>query len=1436
MLRDLRGRPPWLVRVDDGGMVFGAGLLIDPDVVVTCAHVVASTLGADPGMPERPTGTLALTLPHTKEQATGTVEVWVPVEPDGSGDVAVIRLDRSVEATPAPLTASARLADHRYAVQGFPRGRRDSAEATGRLGGVVGPHWVQMTADGTTGFAIDRGFSGAPVWDDDAGAVVGLVVARENDAALRVGHMIPIAEIARLWPGIAKWVGFRLDLDESFDSHWLMRAKGVDPYDSVDAWHFTGRKRALTELADWLNGPSTDRKVRVVTGSPGSGKSAVLARTVLLADRIGRRLVPPDALPSGIPLPAVGSIDVAVHARGRTVEDVVRLIAAAAGVDANDQIELAQQLHRRGQPFTVALDALDEAAADDAVRIAAMLKRLAADPGRHGFRVLVGTRLGARGAATGALLGRLGNAVVIDLDCTEPDPRTGLSYLEFADIERYVEQRLAGVGPPGIATAIATHADGNFLIAQVASRAALAAADNGDESWGDTLPTTLADAVDDYFDVRFGDDAGKVRDLLTPLAFAEHPGFTEGPLWVAAAEALNSVHRSRVDLAEVIASAGSYLVEQTTTDPPSYRLFHQALEETLRLQYAERFPGRNGQRLVYEALLGQVPRDPAGSLRWERAEDYLCLNMAVHASAASRLDDLVQDVGFLVVAAPERLMPHLSDVLTEPARQGKFVYEKAKYQFSGQGREQRAASLALVARKTGFPAIADQAEARFAVPWSARPIAWNPEGDEQVVTRLLDMNPALWMDPTGSPAALSAESGRVGLYRTHEYQLQLDGWWDENDDEDPMFFLRHAVEILDDGQETVVSVASRHAGPVLQKWSLVGGPRPLGELRLPDGQPTATNTDVDLVRTPDGRLLALARTDDLLYLVDVDSDLPRLLHTVHCRPNSGGFCGGATIGVQDGVVFVAWFEPDDPATVATDLPHDESADADDDDFDLPPKARPRVSLATLVDDRLIGCGPPLTVHEFNPCAVRFLSGPNGGLLLFSSSGSGSALSEVTPNGLTATRSVPGSMIMCATGSGFPSGRSVAAFGDILGYVWLWEVGETLAPLGSPRRSHEGGIETLAMGMDAAGRPVLLSHRSFSSMLLWNVDNEPPEPPEPPLPLGDFAPTVALLAEGDAVLAAAIGATGTPELLIVTDQALLVHTHHSFDRDTGEEMEDDDDLPYSGMFDDIAIAYSGETDMLVAALGIDEIRMWRLTQEQCLIVVDEPLPFTGEAIALEEDAAGVPHIALGGDEGTVAWWTVGERGLERLAHHPPPDFIVALEHEVRRLEFVASADGTLRMFGVRGRTATIWGLPGEDDPSPRGGPQLVTGDTIEGVDQVAVASAGHAPVVLAYHKAGQGQLILYTARRDRFEAISEPWPANLNIRPQLAVLVRPDGRILCAAADVSGTVTVWRHHPTGTTVRVASADLGSAAAKLCWTVSGALVVWCQAGVVRLTGGW
>ncbi|GLY07649.1 AAA family ATPase [Actinoplanes sp. NBRC 101535] len=142
-------------------------------------------------------------------------------------------------------------------------------------------------------------------------------------------------------------------------AHVLPAARGLRPTDDVDAWLFTGREHALRDLVRWLStgSPAT----MVVTGDPGSGKSAVLARLFVLADRRLRGQVPQVHRLAADTMPAAGAIREFVHARGKTARGLLAALADACAVErVASPGELLQAIRGR-EPIVVVVDGVDEA-------------------------------------------------------------------------------------------------------------------------------------------------------------------------------------------------------------------------------------------------------------------------------------------------------------------------------------------------------------------------------------------------------------------------------------------------------------------------------------------------------------------------------------------------------------------------------------------------------------------------------------------------------------------------------------------------------------------------------------------------------------------------------------------------------------------------------------------------------------------------------------------------------------------------------------------------------------------------------------------------------------------------------------------------------------------------------------------------------------------
>lgn len=251
----LAQRPPWLARLPaaDSDQVAGSGVLVDERHIVTCAHVVRQQAGQSPdvaGTGEPPAAEIAVEFPFVDGLLSRSARVvgWHPLANDLSGDAALLRLAEPVTVTPAPLACPSSLQGHRFSVHGFPHGNRAARQANGRLGGASGPagEWVQVESRASGGWPVEHGFSGAPVFDHDASAVVGIVALRDRH---RSGHVLPVSYLRRVWPWLGDRVGWRLDLDPSLTTHWLPRARGSEVETDSGTCYFEGTGLATSGLS-----------------------------------------------------------------------------------------------------------------------------------------------------------------------------------------------------------------------------------------------------------------------------------------------------------------------------------------------------------------------------------------------------------------------------------------------------------------------------------------------------------------------------------------------------------------------------------------------------------------------------------------------------------------------------------------------------------------------------------------------------------------------------------------------------------------------------------------------------------------------------------------------------------------------------------------------------------------------------------------------------------------------------------------------------------------------------------------------------------------------------------------------------------------------------------------------------------------------------------
>jgi WD40 repeat protein len=659
----------------------GAGIVIDARRVLTCAHVVRDVAAPWVSFPKASTGDSG-----ARRMAERIV---FPDAPAPVKDLAVLVLAGPVPAgvTPAPLRCPepAHLVGRRWWAFGFPPGDPLGlgSSADGEVGLALGHGWIRL--DTASRYPVERGFSGGGLWSPDYQAVVA-VVSSADDGTRGDGRAITLHQADRWLPAerlrvlaerfaaadagglaLAAW-GWSLSGDPERRRHWSPRARGVS-VDSEQGYRFRGRSAALRAITGWLGREHIDRRVLVVTGAPGAGKSAVLGRIVTTADdKVLRELPGSDTAVRATP----GSVACAVHAKGATALEISAQIAKAASAALPDRVEdLVPALRdalagRNGRRFNLVIDALDEAESPVEARtlVSKVIVPLAETCADVGAQVIIGSR---RSDADGDLLAAFGgSAKLVDLDVPEFFAEEDLAAYAHATLQ------LAGDERPGnpyaddaiaapVAARIARLSGANFLVAGLTART------HGlyDKAAADPAALSFSPRADDAMRqyLRRLSPAAEVpaEIALTALALAEAPGLSL-QLWRAAVQALGARSLSTQQLARFANSAAaSFLVESSGDGRETqFRLFHQALNDALLRARSKIIAPDDDERAIVSAFAA-IGRERG----WSQAPGYLLRSLPSHAVRAGMIDDLLADDAYLLHADLGRLMP-LADRASSP--------------------------------------------------------------------------------------------------------------------------------------------------------------------------------------------------------------------------------------------------------------------------------------------------------------------------------------------------------------------------------------------------------------------------------------------------------------------------------------------------------------------------------------------------------------------------------------------------------------------------------------------------------------------------------------------------------------------------------------------------------------------------------------------------
>jgi hypothetical protein len=389
---------------------------------------------------------------------------------------------------------------------------------------------------------------------------------------------------------------------EQVVEHLLLAARGgASPEER--SW-FTGRISEVDQVVAWVQ--ARQPGVYVVTGSAGTGKSAIVGRVVSLSNPEERGRLLAEGRPWTHADPGERSVQAHVHARGLTADraadqladQLVHQGALAPQETRRNASELIGQVQRavedNAPPPVLVVDGLDEARAEAFTVAEDLLVRL----GRYAV-VVVSTREVHRGHDQPSLVSTLApRGPGLDLDDPAEQQRGRV------DLHGYITARLAGVDPGMDPAAVAGYLAGEasmtgsrpFLLGRlVTDQLRATPIDTSQAGWQDQI----SDSIEAALDADLGNvdapthrpvpedwtPAGLARALLTALTRGFGAGFPEEE-WLAAANAIGpDVGFDREDITWVLDQLGRYIMQDGEGGVAVYRQAHQSLAEHLRPAY-----------------------------------------------------------------------------------------------------------------------------------------------------------------------------------------------------------------------------------------------------------------------------------------------------------------------------------------------------------------------------------------------------------------------------------------------------------------------------------------------------------------------------------------------------------------------------------------------------------------------------------------------------------------------------------------------------------------------------------------------------------------------------------------------------------------------------------------------------------------------------------
>ncbi|MFG2825382.1 hypothetical protein ACGFX4_38875 [Kitasatospora sp. NPDC048365] len=460
--------------------------------------------------------------------------------------------------------------------------------------------------------------------------------------------------------------------------HFATRAAGNR---TATAIHFSGRHSQLRRIQEWTYDADGDHGgLLVVTGGPGSGKSALLGVTACL---LHPELAPlGDLVGSAVEHfePRVPATVLAVHARQLNLHQVIdSLWQQLHDQQTRGRIQLPEPPDRTAllealqdaDDVLVILDALDEATEPAAVLNEFLLPLVSGSRRSAGrCRVLIGTR--PWWDVLPALHRHLVEhpAELLDLDpATEDDRRVLADDLDIYLRKVMPRRLLPRPKVRQIAEQLATYSDhGAFLVAALYAdhlRLDRRRAEGGP-------PRTITEVFDIHINLLTRGDRW-MRPVLEVLGQARGQGMPLNLIHEAALAhqppAPGQPTPQLADTRRVIAKATFYLRATPGSDHRLlYRYFHEALAEHTR--------AHTDPATIYNALTGTLLHTPTSTSSWAQADPYLLRHAAEHSCSVGigAVDQLLEDPQFLLHAEPDTLSPYLHRAISRLAIHHAHIY------------------------------------------------------------------------------------------------------------------------------------------------------------------------------------------------------------------------------------------------------------------------------------------------------------------------------------------------------------------------------------------------------------------------------------------------------------------------------------------------------------------------------------------------------------------------------------------------------------------------------------------------------------------------------------------------------------------------------------------------------------------------------------------